>query len=276
MGGIRASLSSAENTSDHAQNSTSSSDVEKDPLPPNQLEPSRSGSLYYSSTISLPREILLVTVVCCAQLTTQVGLGQVLGILKIIADDFDIQSPGQESWLIAAYSLTVGSFILISGRLGDVFGYKKMLIIGYVWYSIWSLVCGLAVYRGSFMFTFASEYNPLPPFFWAGLSAISILTQSFIQGPSKASDLQFCCLMVLRYLVLPIRLGTARTWYSPCLVHVRLAVAYWAPLWQLPLPSSSGGRGRSSCPRSACWAWQRLPSLQYQQCHHTRTPRRSA
>lgn len=138
------------------QDSTSNSDVEKDSgLRP--LEPARSGSLYLASTFSLPREILLVTVVCCAQITTQAGLCSVLAVLGTIAEDFDIHSPGEESWLIAAYSLTVGSFILISGRLGDIFGYKKMMIIGYLWFSLWSLVCGLAAYRGPFMFTVASR-----------------------------------------------------------------------------------------------------------------------
>lgn len=121
------------------------------------LEQTKSAESYFATQVSLPREILFVTVVCCAQLTTQAGLGHVLSILAIISEDFDIHSPGQESWLIAAYSLTVGSFILISGRLGDIFGYKKMLIIGYLWYSLWSLVCGLSVYQGSFMFTFARK-----------------------------------------------------------------------------------------------------------------------
>ncbi|KAH7026168.1 major facilitator superfamily-domain-containing protein [Microdochium trichocladiopsis] len=184
MNGIRTAASSAENVSDHTQPSNSSSDVEKDPLPSDGLEPTRSGSLYFSSTISLPREILLVTVVCCAQLTTQAGLGQVLGILKIIADDFDIHSPGEESWLIAAYSLTVGSFILISGRLGDVFGYKKMLIIGYLWYSLWSLVCGLSVYRGSFMFTFARALQGIGPSILLP-NGLAVLGASYPSGHRK-------------------------------------------------------------------------------------------
>lgn len=147
---------SASDANRKQQDNTSSSDVDNESgLRP--LEPARSGSLYLASTLSLPREILLVTVVCCAQITTQAGLCSVLAILRTIAEDFDIHSPGEESWLIAAYSLTVGSFILISGRLGDVFGYKKMMIIGYLWFSLWSLVCGLAAYRGPLMFTVASR-----------------------------------------------------------------------------------------------------------------------
>ncbi|KXJ91054.1 major facilitator superfamily-domain-containing protein [Microdochium bolleyi] len=173
----------AHNTYHDQQGSASNSDVEKDPGL-NPLEPSRSGSLYFASAISLPREILLVAVVCCAQLTTQAGLAQVLAILKTIANDFDLHSPGEESWLIAAYSLTVGSFILISGRLGDVFGYKRMMIIGYLWYSFWSLVCGLAVYRGAFMFTFARALQGIGPSILLP-NGLAVLGASYPNGHRK-------------------------------------------------------------------------------------------
>lgn len=48
-----------------------------------------------------------------------------------------------------------GSFILISGRLGDIFGYKRMLVIGYSWFAFWSLVAGLSVYSNYVLFIFA-------------------------------------------------------------------------------------------------------------------------
>lgn len=113
--------------------------------------------------LPLGREIIFVATVCCAQLTTQIGLGQCLNITSEIGQTFGITSAGQQSWLIAAYSLTVGSFILVSGRLGDIFGYKKMLIIGYVWYSFWSLIAGLSVYSNSVLFLFCRKsLSPRP------------------------------------------------------------------------------------------------------------------
>lgn len=113
--------------------------------------------------VSLPREILVVGIISLAQFTTQLGLGQVLSILHVIAADFGVTDPGLKAWLIAGYSLTVGTFILVSGRLGDLFGYKKMLVIGYIWYSLWSLVAGLAVYSNYVLFIWARVLQGIGP-----------------------------------------------------------------------------------------------------------------
>lgn len=109
--------------------------------------------------VSLPREILVIGIISLSQFTTQVGLGQVLSILHIISADFGITNPGVQSWLIAGYSLTVGTFILVSGRLGDVFGYKRMLVIGYTWFAVWSLVAGTSVYSNYVLFIFARVFQ---------------------------------------------------------------------------------------------------------------------
>ncbi|KXL44957.1 hypothetical protein M433DRAFT_6072 [Acidomyces richmondensis BFW] len=114
-------------------------------------------------TVSLPREILVVGFITLAQFTTQVGLGQTLSILHVIGKSFGIDNPGIESWLIAGYSLTVGTFILLSGRLGDVFGYKRMLIIGYAWFALWELVAGLSVYSNDVLFIWARVLMGIGP-----------------------------------------------------------------------------------------------------------------
>ncbi|SPO06328.1 related to aminotriazole resistance protein [Cephalotrichum gorgonifer] len=38
--------------------------------------------------------------------------------------------PGQANWLAAAYSLTQGAFVLISGRLGTIYGHQRTLLAG--------------------------------------------------------------------------------------------------------------------------------------------------
>ncbi|KAJ4168914.1 hypothetical protein NW754_010845 [Fusarium falciforme] len=63
---------------------------------------------------------------------TQAGLALSVVPMHIIGDSFGIDNPGQISWFTAAYSLTVGTFILIAGRLGDVFGYKRFFVGGFV------------------------------------------------------------------------------------------------------------------------------------------------
>ncbi|KAI1338208.1 MFS general substrate transporter [Xylariaceae sp. FL0016] len=116
-----------------------------------------------AETLPLPREIVFVAVICLAQLFTQAGLGNTISVIRIIGANFGTTSAGELSWLIAGYSLTVGTFILFSGRLGDVFGYKPMFLIGMGWFSVWSLVCGLAAYSNHVLFVFARVLQGIGP-----------------------------------------------------------------------------------------------------------------
>lgn len=109
-------------------------------------------------------DVYIISVLVMAHFTTQVGLGQLLAIVEIIGKDFGISdSPGVLSWLSAGYSLTVGTFILVSGRMGDIFGYKKMLVFGYVWYAVFSLVAGCSVYSNYVLFIFARVLQGIGP-----------------------------------------------------------------------------------------------------------------
>jgi len=101
---------------------------------------------------SFLHEIAFVIILCSSQLLTQAGLGNTLIPLHIIGQSFGTTNPGQLSWYVAAYSLTVGTFILIAGRLGDILGHKLLLICGFLWYALWSLITGLSVYSHSQIF----------------------------------------------------------------------------------------------------------------------------
>ncbi|KJK88079.1 hypothetical protein H633G_08052, partial [Metarhizium anisopliae BRIP 53284] len=103
-------------------------------------------SLWVSESLSPVREAVFVAVVCMAQFCTQAAFMGTLVLLRTIGDSFGVSSPPRLAWLVGGYSLTVGTFILFSGRLGDVFGYKRVLLAGLAWFSLWSLVAGLSVY----------------------------------------------------------------------------------------------------------------------------------
>ena len=170
---------------------SSASDTEASPTsstPPEYPDstPEKCLSKSYSRAESLPfaHEILFVAVVVLAQFTTQVGLGQTLAILHIIGHDFGITNPAELAWLIAGYSLTVGSFILISGRLGDVFGWKRMFVIGFAWYSLWSMVAGLAVYSNQVLFIFARVLQGIGPAITLP-NGLALLGAMYDQGPRK-------------------------------------------------------------------------------------------
>src|SRR5205809_3921431 len=47
-------------------------------------------------------------------------------------------------WVLIAYSITFGGFLLLGGRMADLLGRKRIFIVGLVLFTIASLVCGLA------------------------------------------------------------------------------------------------------------------------------------
>ena len=86
-----------------------------------------------------------------------------LATADTIGKSFGLSNQGQVSWLIAGYSLTIGNFILIGGRLGDDFGNKRIFVIGMAWYALWSLVAGVAVYSSYVLFIFSRVFQGYGP-----------------------------------------------------------------------------------------------------------------
>ncbi|KAL2216655.1 YOR378W-like protein [Thermoascus aurantiacus ATCC 26904] len=97
-------------------------------------------------------EVLFVALLCCTQLITQSAFGSVLVPLHVIGPSFGDLSAGELSWFPAAYSLTVGTFVLIAGQLGDIHGHRKLFVGGWLWFALWSLLAGLTVYTASTVF----------------------------------------------------------------------------------------------------------------------------
>ena len=147
-------------------------------------QPKVQENVYPADALSTPRQILFVGTLCTAMFANQVGLGNTLATVGVIGESFGITNPGQLSWLIAGYSLTIGTFILIGGRLGDEFGNKKIFVIGMAWYSLWSLVAGLSVYSSHVLFIFARVFQGMGPALTLP-NGLAILGQSYSPGPRK-------------------------------------------------------------------------------------------
>ena len=108
-------------------------------------------------------EACFIFIICLSQFLALSGLAQSIAPLHIIGDSFGINNPGELSWYPAAFSLTVGTFILPAGRLGDMYGHKKLYIVGLAWYAVWSMVAGLAVYSGDILFSVARGFQGIGP-----------------------------------------------------------------------------------------------------------------
>jgi EmrB/QacA subfamily drug resistance transporter len=57
-------------------------------------------------------------------------------------------SQAELAWVIDAYLITFGGFLLVAGRLGDLVGRKKVFLAGLAVFTLSSLVCGLAPNQG--------------------------------------------------------------------------------------------------------------------------------
>ncbi|KAL1640292.1 hypothetical protein SLS58_007108 [Diplodia intermedia] len=63
--------------------------------------------------------------------------------LPTIQENFDVDV-GNLQWMISAYALTFGGFLLLGGRGGDIFGHRRVLLFGMVFFALFSLVCALS------------------------------------------------------------------------------------------------------------------------------------
>lgn len=136
--------------------------------------------------ISTIREVLFVSLICLCQIITQAGMAQTVNTPTEIGQTFGVQdSPGKLSWFSASYSLTVGTFILIAGRLGDLYGYKLMFITGLLVFGVWTLVAGFSAFAGSdIFFNIARALQGVGPAL-AMPNAVALIGHYFPHGPKK-------------------------------------------------------------------------------------------
>ena len=51
-------------------------------------------------------------------------------------------------WVVNAYMLTFGGFLLLGGRLGDLYGHRRLFLAGITLFTLASLACGMAQSQG--------------------------------------------------------------------------------------------------------------------------------
>ncbi|KAI1651101.1 MFS general substrate transporter [Daldinia loculata] len=128
---------------------------------------------------------LFISTICTAQLCAQAGISQTLAILHEIRTTFGIVNTSDLIWDLAGYSLAIGTFILIAGRLGDIYGYKRIFLAGFVWSAVWSAISGTAVYSTHVLFMVSRVFHGLG----AALSlpnGLALLGIAYPPGKQKA------------------------------------------------------------------------------------------
>ncbi len=99
-----------------------------------------------ASVTDLPaerRRWLTLGVVCLAQLMIVLDVTIVNVALPSIQQDLHF-SQGNLTWVVNAFLVTFGSLLLLTGRLGDLIGRKRVFLAGLLTFTLASLLCGVA------------------------------------------------------------------------------------------------------------------------------------
>jgi EmrB/QacA subfamily drug resistance transporter len=86
---------------------------------------------------------LALIVLCLGDLMIVLDTTIVNVALPSIREDLGF-SETSLAWVVNAYLLTFGGFLLLGGRLGDIFGHRRLFLLGITLFTAASLACGLA------------------------------------------------------------------------------------------------------------------------------------
>jgi EmrB/QacA subfamily drug resistance transporter len=89
------------------------------------------------------RRWLALYVLCLGDLMIVLDTTIVNVALPSIRTDLGF-SEASLAWVVNAYVLTFGGFLLLGGRLGDLFGHRRLFLIGITLFTAASLACGIA------------------------------------------------------------------------------------------------------------------------------------
>src|SRR2546423_11618068 len=90
---------------------------------------------------------VVLVLICLAQFMVVLDATIVNVALPSIQEDLHL-SGGNLQWIVNAYTLVFGGFLLLGGRLGDLLGRKRLFLIGLVVFTAASLLDGLAGSEG--------------------------------------------------------------------------------------------------------------------------------
>jgi EmrB/QacA subfamily drug resistance transporter len=98
-------------------------------------------------TMDRRTRLLALYVLCLGDLMIVLDATIVNVALPSIREDLGF-SEASLAWVVNAYLLTFGGFLLLGGRFGDLFGHRKLFLIGIGVFTGASLACGLAGSQG--------------------------------------------------------------------------------------------------------------------------------
>src|SRR6188472_838353 len=184
---------------------------------------------------------LALYVLCLATLMIVLDVTIVGVALPSIKDDLGF-SETTLAWVVNGYLLTYGGFLLLGGRLGDLFGHRRLFLIGIALFTVASLACGLSTTQ--WMLIGARTVQGLGGAVASAVS-LSLMMTLFTEPADRAKAMGIFGFVAAGGGSLGVLLGGVLTdaldWHWIFLVNLPIGAAVIALSLRL-LPSSPGAR----------------------------------
>ncbi|WP_037878568.1 MFS transporter [Streptomyces sp. NRRL F-5727] len=127
------------------------------------------------------RSRLILVVLCAAQFMVALDFSVLNVALPALGSDLGL-GPSALQWAVTAFALPSGGFLLLSGRLGDLYGRRKLFLAGLALFGAASLLAALAWDPASFLTGRALQGLGAAAVVPTGMS---LLTTTFPEGPQR-------------------------------------------------------------------------------------------
>ncbi|RGP70921.1 aminotriazole resistance [Fusarium sporotrichioides] len=92
-------------------------------------------------TITLSTRRTIIALLVCANTVQFVSNAVTIAGGLALSKDLGRESgPGKANWMVASYPLTQGAFVLVTGRLGAIYGHKQLSLLGCTTFTLFSFV----------------------------------------------------------------------------------------------------------------------------------------
>lgn len=184
-------------------------------------------------------------VLCLGELMIVLDTTIVNVALPSIAADLRFTETGLV-WVVNAYMLTYGGLLLLGGRLGDLYGQRRLFIFGIAFFSAASLACGLS--SSPQLLVAARAVQGLGGAVVSAV-ALSLIMTTFTEPAERAKAMGVYGFVCSGGGSIGVLLGGVLTsgfsWHWVFLVNLPVGVLVWlATLWTLDPDSPSTDRPR--------------------------------
>jgi EmrB/QacA subfamily drug resistance transporter len=118
---------------------------------------------------------------CVAQFVDVLDVNAVIVALHSIGQDLGFSQAGLQ-WVVSAYVLFFAGFLLLAGRVADLWGRRRTFVVGLAVFTVASLCCGLSVSKE--MLVVSRAFQGLGAATTAP-AALSIITTIFAEGRER-------------------------------------------------------------------------------------------